>query len=115
MLVCVSRDIGLAVLIPSQRYHSFTFNFDFKQLHRQFSAKFAKLGFDAKSSFLFIGKSNTHDDVFIAWAPIESLHGQEERVEVGLCTGKTTLNQVHYRMTIIFFAYVLEKLGRRGV
>ena len=115
MLVCVSEDIGLAILLPNDRDHTFTFSFDFKQRHRQFSAKFAKLGFDAKSSFLYIGKSTSHDDVFIAWATVESLLEEGERVEVGLCTGKTTLSQDHYRITVMFFAYALTKLGQRGV
>jgi len=99
MIVCVSRDIGLGILLPNERNHTFTFQFDFQQPHRQFSAKFAKLGFDAKSSFLWVGKSPSHDDVFVAWAPIESLTEAGDQVEVGLCTGKTNLSQEHYRIT----------------
>lgn len=115
MLVCVSRDIGLSLLIPNERNHAFTFQFDFSKPYRQFSPKFAKLGFDAKSSFLWIGKSTSHEDVFVAWAPIASLTSEGDQVDVGLCTGKTQLSDEHYRLTVMFFAFVMEKLGRRGI
>ena len=116
LLVCVARDIGLGILLPNERDHTFTFEFDFTSPYRQFSAKFAKLGFDAKSSFLWVGRSTSHDDVFIAWAPINSLTtGVGEQVEVGLSTGKTTLSQRHYRITVMFFAFVLNELGERGI
>jgi hypothetical protein len=110
MLVFVSRDIGLSILLPNERDIAFTFQFDFTNRQRQFSAKFAKLGFDAKSSFLWVGKSNSHDDVFVAWAPIDSLVENGEEVEVGLSTGKTELSLKHYRITIMFFAFVMSKL-----
>lgn len=110
MLVCVSRDIGLSILLPNERDHTFTFEFKFDCRHRQFSAKFAKLGFDAKSSFLWIGKSTSHDDVFVAWAPIASLTAEGDDVEVGLSTGKTQLSLKHYRITVMFFAFVMALL-----
>jgi hypothetical protein len=112
MLVCVSKDIGLKILLPNGRHHTFTFEFKFDRPHREFSAKFAKLGFDAKSSFLWVGKSISHDDVFIAWAPIEE-NGDE--VKVGLATGTTKLSVEHYRMTVMFFAFAFEMLGERGL
>lgn len=116
MVVCVSKDIGVSILLPKERDHTFTFQFDFTKSSRQFSAKFAKLGFDAKSSFLWVGRSSSHDNVFIAWAPTESLTGDGEQVKVGLCTGYTDLSDEHYRITVMFFAFVLEKLqSRRGL
>jgi hypothetical protein len=115
MIVCVSRDIGLSIILPNVRDHTFTFSFNFTERYRQFSAKFAKLGFDAKSSFLWVGKLPSHDDVFIAWAPIDSLTGDEDEIEVGLCTGNTTLSDTHYRITLMFFAFVMSDLGERGV
>jgi hypothetical protein len=115
MLVCVSTNIGLSILFPTQRDHTYTVKFDFRQSFRPFSAKFAKLGFDAKSSFLWIGKSTSHEDIFIAWAPVGSLTNDGEQVEVGLCTGNTLLSEQHYRLTVMFFAFVMNKLAHRGL
>jgi hypothetical protein len=115
MLVCVSTNIGLSILLPTQRDHTYNVKFDFRNRYRPFSAKFAKLGFDAKSSFLWVGKSTSHEDIFIAWAPSESLTNEGEEVEVGLCTGNTQLSAEHFRLTVMFFAFVMEKLGHRGL
>ena len=117
MVVFVSTGIGLSILLPNERDHAFAFQFHFEQPHRKFSAKFAKLGFDARGSFLWVGKCGGCEDVFIAWATIESLggNGPGEDVGVGLASGPTQLSVQHYRITVVFFAFVFEKLGERGI
>ena len=58
LMVCVGSGLGLGPMIPNQcTLHTYEFKLDLCQPHREFSAKFAKLGFDPVGSMLWIGRS----------------------------------------------------------
>lgn len=116
MTICVARGLGLRMLLPNTRDHDFSFDFDFRQKHIRFSAKFAKLGFDPKASFLWIGRSRS-EDVFIAWAPNDTVYTESsDDTNTGRASdGSTRLNDKHYFITVMLFAFMIKKLGHRGI
>jgi hypothetical protein len=112
LMICVPVGLGLAALLPNQaRLHNFEFTLDLEQPYRTFSAKFAKLGFDPTGTMLWIGRSHSSEDVWLAWAPTESLQMECEDVAPGTCHGSTQLKTRHYRMTTMFFASMLKGIG----
>jgi hypothetical protein len=112
LMICVPVGLGLAALLPNQkRLHNFEFALDLRQPYRTFSAKFAKLGFDPTGSMLWIGRSYASEDVWLAWAPTESLQMECEDVAPGTCRGSTQLKTRHYHITTMFLASMLKGIG----
>jgi hypothetical protein len=108
MLVCVGKDIGLGAIIPNQRINSlFSIQMDFRHGSKEFKAKNVMLGFDSSGCMLWIGKTPSSDDIWMAWVP-EDL----DETNLGL---STCLSQQHYRIVIMFFAFVLSKCRYRDI
>jgi hypothetical protein len=112
MMVCVGNGVGLGTIIPNQTINSlYEIHLNFNQPHRNFHTKYAKLGFNPKSSMLWIGKTPSSEDIWIAWVPDSVIQGEEEAVE----EGNTALTEKHYRATIMFFAAMLSAIGYRDL
>lgn len=112
-LLTVSSSIGLWAATPrTGSDHNFTFNMDFHQPYRNFKGKYGKLGFDPKGRMLYIGTSK-NDEVWLAMAPWTFLDGMADDIAPGHVTGDTRMSGPHYRMIVMFFAYVLASLEDR--
>lgn len=111
MLVCVGNGIGLGVVLPNQTVYSFySIKFDFSQDRKEFKAKNVKLGFDPSGAMLWVGNMPpSWDDIWIAWIPQEEEEGAADK---GL---STCLSERHYRMAVMFFAYVLRQIRIRDI
>jgi hypothetical protein len=116
LMICVPRGLGLGALLPNRlRMHTFEFTLDMEQPHRTFSSKYAKLGFDPTAAMLWIGRSPSSEDVWLAWAPTESLQIDCEDVKPRKCTGSTNLSVKHHRMTTMFMASMLQAISHRDL
>jgi hypothetical protein len=118
LMICVAGEIGVSLLIPPLMIRGFHFTFKFNPSHRyrSFSTKFAKLGFNPTASMLFIGRNFADEDVFLAWAPSDSLRTDCQDVSPETCTGSTTLASEHYFLTLIFLTSMFVKIsGTRDV
>jgi hypothetical protein len=112
-LLTVSSSIGLWAATPRiQSDHNFALNLDFHQPYRNFKGKYGKLGFDPKERMLYIGRSK-NDEVWLAMAPWTFLDGMADDVPPGHLTGDTRMSTPHYRMLVMFFAYILSSLEDR--
>jgi hypothetical protein len=95
--------------------HTYEFTLEMETNYRTFSAKFAKLGFDPTGAMLWVGRSPSAEDVWLAWAPTDSLSIDCEDVPPGTCRGSTNLSTRHYRMSTMFMASMLKAIGYRDV
>lgn len=113
--VCVGSGLGLGPMLPNQNtLHTYEFELDLGRPEREFSAKFAKLGFDPVESMLWIGRSPSAEDVWLAWAPKRDDESEESDVATGTgCSGSTALIEKHYRMAVMFLAQMLATLPYR--
>jgi len=111
MLVCVGRDIGLGAIIPNQLINSlYSIQVDFRHRTKEFKAKHNRLGFDPTGSMLWIGKMpSSADDIWITWVQENTANGDN------VIPSSTCLSEKHYRIIIMFFAYVLSKCGYRDI
>ncbi len=110
MLLCVGRDIGLGAIVPNQSANSlYSIQIDFRHRFKEFRAKHNRLGFNPTGSMLWIGKMPSADDVWIAWVPED----RDEEDEV--TPSSTCLSERHYRIILMFFAFVLNKCGHRDI
>jgi hypothetical protein len=116
LMICVPRGLGLAALLPNRRrMHTYEFTLNMETNYRTFSAKFAKLGFDPTGAMVWMGQSPSAEDVWLAWAPTDSLNIDCEDVPPGTCQGSTKLSTRHYRMSTMFMASMLESIGYRDL
>lgn len=107
LLVCVGNDLGIGAILPNQSVNSFySVKLDFSQKTKEFKAKNVKLGFDPSGSMLWIGYMPSADDIWIAWVP-------KDDEEVRTSGGSSCLSERHYRIAVMFFAFVLSKIGYR--
>lgn len=111
MLVCVGRDIGLGAIIPNQVMNSlYSIQLNFRHRSKEFRAKHNRLGFDPTGCMLWIGNMpSSSDDIWIAWAQ-ENSDEEDNTIPSNTC-----LSEQHYRIGIMFFAFVLSKCGYRDV
>jgi len=110
----VSASIGLWAATPNINVdHNYVFNLDLTKPYRDFKGKYGKLGFDPKGRILFIGKSR-NDDVWLAMAPWSFFDDSADNMPAGHVTGDARLSTKHYRMLVMFFAYLLSQLPDRG-
>ena len=113
-ILAVSGFIGFWAATPNVAVdHNYVLTLDFAKPYRDYKGKYGKLGFDPKSRMLYIGKCK-NDDVWLAMAPWAFIDGADEGVPPGHVTGDTRLSQSHYRMVIMFFAYLLKSIPDRG-
>jgi hypothetical protein len=111
MLVCVGREMGLGAIIPNQQMNSlYAIQLDFRNKTKEFKAKHNRLGFDATGSLLWMGKMPSGDDAWIAFVP-ESYDLEEEDITLS----STRLSERHYRIALMFFAFVLSQCGYRDI
>ena len=111
MLVFVGKDIGLGAMLPNQRVNSFyTVKVMFTQKKKEFKAKNIKLGFDPAGSMLWIGHMPSSDDIWIAWIPKTEVQPGKKKSSASTC-----LSERHYRITVMFFAFVLNKIAFRDI
>lgn len=112
MLVCVGRDIGLGAIIPNQIINSlYSIQLNFRQRNKEFKAKHNRLGFNPTGCMLWIGNMpSSSDDVWIAWAQENSDDDDNATIPSNTC-----LSEKHYRIVIMFFAFVLSKCGYRDI
>jgi hypothetical protein len=114
--ICVGNGLGLAAMLPNiAMHHAIEFRLDLKQQSRRFNAKYAKLGFDPTGCILWIGRSSSGEDSWLAWVPKENLW--EDAVDVPPGKGKedTTLSKSHYRMVTMFLSEMLHSIQYRDV
>jgi hypothetical protein len=114
--ICVGDGLGLAAMLPNVgTHHALEFRLELRHRTRRFQAKYAKLGFDPTNSMLWIGRSSSGEDAWLAWVPSELNDGDDEDVAVGSGKEDTMLQEKHYRMTVMFFATMLQRIGHRDI
>jgi hypothetical protein len=92
-------------MMPNQHtLHTYEFELNVSRPDRQFTAKFAKLGFDPVGCMLWIGRSPNAEDVWLAWALNNALDGTEGDVTAGMSSGDSTMSEAHYRRVVMFLA-----------
>lgn len=111
LFICVGAGLGFRPLIPLARNPNFEFTMQLKHPYRVFSAKFAKLGFDPANAMLWIGRSPSSEDVWIAWVPQGGLAIDCPIVEPGTSSGPTPLNTKNYKVTVMMMAHMLKVIG----
>jgi len=114
--ICVGNGLGLAAILPNVGiHHAMEFQLDLHQKHRRFSAKYSKLRFDPMHVMMYVGRSSSGEDAWLAWVPTENLGSDGE--EVGRTTGveDTAMTEQHYRMAVMFLSDMLRKVGYRDV
>lgn len=115
LLICVGRGLGLGPLLPNLRVlHTYEFRLDLQKPGRQFTAKYAKLGFDPTNAMLWIGRSSASEDVWLAFAPKIFVQGGEYNDETPAHwrgTRSTTLSLSHYRCVVMFLARMMYNIG----
>ena len=114
--ICVGDGLGLAAMLPNiGTHHALEFRLELRYQTRRFQAKYAKLGFNPTHCMLWIGRSSLGEDAWLAWVPAND--GEENEENVGLGSGKedTTLSEKQYRMTVMFLALMLERIGYRDI
>jgi hypothetical protein len=115
-MTCVAADIGLDALIPNlDILHTFQFSLNLRKPLKHFRPKFAKLGFDPLASFLWIGRTPSAEDAWIAMAPRSSLRLDAPIVPPGTASGPTKLDTLHYRILIQFFVCMLQEIRYPGL
>ena len=108
LLICIGNNIGLHAFIPNADImYNFEIDFQIHNRHRQFSAKYAKLGFDPISAMQWIGRSSWSEDLWIAWVPIDD--GKINDVPARQVSGSTAMSRTHFNISIIFFAQMLKQ------
>ena len=116
MFICVGRGLGLAAMLPNIAiHHSLEFRLVLGMRLRRFSAKYAKLGFDATNCMLWIGRSSSGEDTWLAWVPNDCLGAAAEDVPAGSGKEDTIMSEKHYRIAVMFLADMLRRIGHRDI
>jgi hypothetical protein len=114
--ICVGRGLGLAAMLPNVAvHHGVEFRLMLGEGTRRFSAKHAKLGFEPTNCMMWIGRSSSGEDTWLAWVPTENMGVVAE--EVPQATGKedTVMSEKHHRITVMFLAQMLCTIGHRDI
>lgn len=112
LLICVGGGLGLGTLLPNVAVlHHHEFRMDLQKPMRQFTAKYAKLGFDPTDSMLWIGRSGASEDVWLAFPPrsflVESGEYDDRRGSHWRRQRSTTLPKYVYRRVVMFLSAML--------
>ncbi|KAM6489215.1 hypothetical protein JOM56_015385 [Amanita muscaria] len=114
--ICVGAGLGLAAMLPNiTMHHTMEFWLDLKQQAWRFGAKYAKLGFDPTGCMLWIGRSSTGEDTWLAWVRNESLWDEAEDIPPASGKEGTVMSKKHYRMVVMFLAEMLTKINHQDV
>ena len=101
MMVCIGNGLGLGAMIPNQAINSlYQVDLDFSHPIRNFTTRYAKLGFNPKNSMLWIGKTPTSEDVWIGWGSEGNVSMRAfcaYKLELGSCRGWK-----HFNMCILW-------------
>jgi hypothetical protein len=114
--ICVGDGLGLAAMLPNVgTHHALEFRMELRYRTRRFQAKYAKLGFDPTNSMLWIGRSSSGEDTWLAWVP--NRHDDDDNEGTVTGTGKedTILPEKQYRLTVMFLAEMLRRIGHRDI
>lgn len=115
LLICVGRGLGLGPLLPNVHVlHTYEFRLDLQKPGRQFTAKYAKLGFDPTDAMLWIGRSDVNEDAWLAFVPKAFAEGGEYNDEASAHwrgSRSTTLSKHHFRCVVMFLAQMLYNSG----
>jgi hypothetical protein len=107
----VSDSIGLGAILPSVEFQAhdlgWSFYVDLSNPVRDFPTKWGKLGFKPERSMLYIGRTSNNVEVYMAMVPVE---GFDDTLSPSSRQIDTRFTAVHYRMFLVFFAYVLNKI-----
>lgn len=112
LLICVGKGLGLGPLLPnSEVLHTYKFTLDTLKHWRQFTARYAKLGFDPTDSMLWIGNSPSSEDIWLAFVP-KTFTDDGGDVNDDIAAHwrgprSTTLSTKHYRQVVMFLAKML--------
>jgi hypothetical protein len=114
--VCIGSTLGLAALLPNMAInHVLEFRLDLFQHSRKFGAKYAKLGFDPTHSMLWIGRSTTGENAWLAFVPVDCMGDDADDVPPSTGHEDTMMSEKNYCITIMFLAYALRKIGFRDI
>lgn len=115
LLICVGGELGLGPLLPNLGVlHTYRFKLDLGKPSRQFTAKYAKLGFDPTDAMLWIGQSASSEDVWLAFVPQSFTEGGEYNDDAAIHwrgPRSTTLSNEHYRCAVILLAALLRSIN----
>lgn len=121
LLVCVGGGLGLGPLLPGPEMpvlHTYRFGLNLGRPSCQFTAKYAKLGFDPMDSMLWIGQLGSTDDVWLTFVPrsfVDSPSAGEynDNDETAHWRGRrsTTLSRDHYRCVVMLLANMLHSIN----
>jgi hypothetical protein len=108
LLICIGNNIGLHAFIPNAEImYNFEIEFQINNRNRQFSAKYAKLGFDPIGAMQWVGRSSWSEDIWIAWVPTDDENIND--IPAGQISGSTIMSNTHFKISIIFFALMLKR------
>ena len=116
MQICVGNGLGLAAMLPNVgMHHTLEFQLDLRYWSRWFQAKHANLGFDPTHRMLWVGRSSSGEDAWLAWVPRDDDTDNDADVGVGSGKEDTVLTEKHYRMTVMFLAEMLKCIGHQVI
>jgi hypothetical protein len=114
--ICVGDGLGLAAMLPNVgTHHALEFRMELRYRARRFQAKYAKLGFDPTNSMLWIGRSSSGEDTWLAWVPKQQEDDDDGHRVSGTGKEDTMLSQKHYRTTVMFLADMMCRIGHRDI
>jgi hypothetical protein len=114
--ICVGDGLGLAAMLPNVgTHHALEFRLELRYRTRRFQAKYAKLGFDPTHSMLWIGRSSSGEDAWLAWVPKGDDSDDDNHTATGSGKEDTMLEEKQYRMTVMFLAEMLRRIGYRDI
>jgi hypothetical protein len=109
-----SEQLGLWAAIPNVEYnHNFFVEFNLGRPYRDFKCKYAKLNYDPKGRFLWVGRVRD-EDLYIAMCPRVVSEGEVDPIAPGHSTGDTRLKTKHYRMLVMFLAQAFSRLPSKS-
>ncbi|KAM6490423.1 hypothetical protein JOM56_014096 [Amanita muscaria] len=116
LMICVGNGLGLAAVIPNIGiHHAIEFPLDLHHRTRHFNAKYAKLGFDPKKCMMWIGRSTSGEDAWLAWVPNENTGPVAQDVAPSSGKEDTVMSEKHYRIAVMFISCMLKTINYRGI
>ncbi|KAM6490943.1 hypothetical protein JOM56_013563 [Amanita muscaria] len=116
LMICVGNGLGLAAVIPNIGiHHAIEFPLDLHHRTRHFNAKYAKLGFDPKKCMMWIGRSTSGEDAWLAWVPNENTGPVAQDVAPSSGKEDTVMSEQHYRIAVMFISCMLKTINYRGI
>jgi hypothetical protein len=112
MQICVGDGLGLAAMLPNVgMHHALKFRLELRYRTSWFQVKYVKLGFNPTHSMLWIGRSSSGEDAWLAWVPSDIGDENDKDTVVGSGKEDSMLAEKHYQMTVMFLAEMLQQIG----